>query len=1157
MQQPEEEKAASSKADADLAAALARTLRCPVCLDLLKDPLVAPCGHAACASCARAAIEANPACPTCRAPTDATSLVPCAALQQVRDSSRERGGFWSSRRASEVEQRLGHCTRTRKRQEAGERGERDGVKELASRAFRLRRPDATVASSHPPRRSLPKSHPPPPKNKSPQKQAASRVQCAAKAGPGGRSAAARLRDLLDEQEAASRAGGGAAGGRSASRGPGGSSVVDAAELDAALARLAACRAAAASAAADADLRLLLQFLRHARARKQSRLEQLRGELDAVEADLALVSACGGSGGGKAAAGGGGGGSSAAAAADAAADAAAANANLVSAAATVPSLEDGTGTRGGSYPGSDFETAPAVPAIEGAREGSGGGSGRQLLTGSGTGGGGGGAATTATATTTTTTSTFEEGGSGAGGGGGGSGGRGTRRSARAAAAAASNAASNAASVEQQQQQKQQAIVIRGKDKEAAATAPPAQAAEASDVDITTALALFDPSAAHRARKRRVAAQFDSLQECYLSLRREREGEAEAADPPSSSVDAVAAASAVAEMATNPCGASPSGAAAAAAAAAAASAPPRGGGGGGGGLAEFSRLLSTFVRCSELEVLARLPATGGGAGGRTALAPPPSSSRRGGGDASTPALLPPPPPPSSSSTPRSIVSSLDFDASGRWLAAAAVAKRVSVFDFEEVLRAGRAERRWNERRQHADDGAGAEEGGRCRRRRRRAVRGAGRDGSDAPAPPRPVFELLTRSKLSCAVWAKTRSDPAAAARRSDNEDEEASETDDDDEDDDGGETLPRRPPPPLLVSTDYCGSATVWDPATGRPLLEVDAHDRRAWSADWSPSAGGCQVFATASDDGTAKVWALNASRGSSGPAAAAAGAPPSASSTSAPAITLDVRANVCSAAFDASDPSGNVLALGAADHAVRVYDLRSPGAPLHVLSGHKKAASYVRWGAGGLVSASTDSTLRLWPLPKSGGAAAAAAGAAPAAASPLPSLRPPRVFRGHVNERNFVGLAADPRHDLLAAGSETGEVVVWHASMARPVAKARVSSSLSLGGGGGGGSGGDSVAPTAAAAAPPPFVSAVAWRPLPDHAYPSKNASLHDVESATYTLVAANAHGALQVMRLGGGGGGGSKAKAAAAKAAAAKRRRVEQGLEGEDDDGLGDGEDDV
>ena len=83
-QQGQEEQVSMSRADADLAAALARTLRCPVCLDLLTDPLVAPCGHAACAACARAAIEATPACPTCRAPTDATSLVPCSALQQVR-----------------------------------------------------------------------------------------------------------------------------------------------------------------------------------------------------------------------------------------------------------------------------------------------------------------------------------------------------------------------------------------------------------------------------------------------------------------------------------------------------------------------------------------------------------------------------------------------------------------------------------------------------------------------------------------------------------------------------------------------------------------------------------------------------------------------------------------------------------------------------------------------------------------------------------------------------------------------------------------------------------------------------------------------------------------------------------------------------------------
>lgn len=56
----------------------------------------------------------------------------------------------------------------------------------------------------------------------------------------------------------------------------------------------------------------------------------------------------------------------------------------------------------------------------------------------------------------------------------------------------------------------------------------------------------------------------------------------------------------------------------------------------------------------------------------------------------------------------------------------------------------------------------------------------------------------------------------------------------------------------------------------------------------------------------------------------------------------------------------------------------------------------------LVSASTDSTLRLWDTK------ACTAG---------------RVFSGHNNEKNFVGLSVDG--DFMACGSETNEVgVIW-------------------------------------------------------------------------------------------------------------------------------------
>lgn len=71
----------------------------------------------------------------------------------------------------------------------------------------------------------------------------------------------------------------------------------------------------------------------------------------------------------------------------------------------------------------------------------------------------------------------------------------------------------------------------------------------------------------------------------------------------------------------------------------------------------------------------------------------------------------------------------------------------------------------------------------------------------------------------------------------------------------------------------------------------------------------------------------------------------------------------------------------------------------LLAGHRKAVSYVRYLNGReLVSASTDSTLRLWDTK---------------------ACTASRVFNGHNNEKNFVGLSVDS--DFIACGSETNEV----------------------------------------------------------------------------------------------------------------------------------------
>lgn len=78
----------------------------------------------------------------------------------------------------------------------------------------------------------------------------------------------------------------------------------------------------------------------------------------------------------------------------------------------------------------------------------------------------------------------------------------------------------------------------------------------------------------------------------------------------------------------------------------------------------------------------------------------------------------------------------------------------------------------------------------------------------------------------------------------------------------------------------------------------------------------------------------------------------------------------------------------------------------VPTGHRKAVSYVRFLNGyELVSASTDSTLRMWDTKL---------------------CTNTRVFNGHNNEKNFVGLSVFD--NFMACGSETNEVSYVAASI---------------------------------------------------------------------------------------------------------------------------------
>ncbi|XP_041481190.1 E3 ubiquitin-protein ligase COP1-like isoform X1 [Lytechinus variegatus] len=242
--------------------------------------------------------------------------------------------------------------------------------------------------------------------------------------------------------------------------------------------------------------------------------------------------------------------------------------------------------------------------------------------------------------------------------------------------------------------------------------------------------------------------------------------------------------------------------------------------------------------------------------------------------------------------------------------------------------------------------------------------------------------------------------------------------------------------VLASSDYEGTVTLWDAFAGVKTQSFQEHEKRCWSIDFNRMDP--KLLASGSDDAKVKLWSTNQEQS---------------------ITSLEAKANVCCVKFNPTKMYG--LAFGSADHCVHYYDLRHPKQPLNVFKGHRKAVSYTKFvNSEEIVSASTDSQLKLWNVDK-------------------PHCL--RTFRGHINEKNFVGLTSND--DYIACGSENNSLFVFYKGLSKQILTFKFDTVRSL------------MDKDKKEDDSNEFVSAVAWR------------------TGSNVLVAANSQGTIKVLEL--------------------------------------------
>ncbi|KAD6796431.1 hypothetical protein R6Q59_019781 [Mikania micrantha] len=197
--------------------------------------------------------------------------------------------------------------------------------------------------------------------------------------------------------------------------------------------------------------------------------------------------------------------------------------------------------------------------------------------------------------------------------------------------------------------------------------------------------------------------------------------------------------------------------------------------------------------------------------------------------------------------------------------------------------------------------------------------------------------------------------------------------------------------IMGSADYDGVVTEYDLETQMPVFERDEHSgRRVWSMDYShrdPLVG-----ASGSDDGTMQIWDPRDHDGGKCVGTVQFGSP------------------VCCVEF--SPFGGALVAVGCADRKAYIYDVRNMVDPVAIFDGHQRTVSYIRFvDDRTVVTSGTDGCIKMWDTE---------------------NRCLIRTYRGHTNQRRFVGLSIWRNQGLIGCGSESNQVFVYDKRWGEPI-----------------------------------------------------------------------------------------------------------------------------